>query len=331
MKKKKRSVKKSSLLMKLRLVSLVVPPVGLVLVSLIGFLGDKWWLFDIFANFRFQYTWIAAVFLGFFLFLRVWRTGAEKIALGGSLVALILNGALVGSLYFPFHTPSGEPELKILFSNIFIYNNQSAALLRFIDTTNPDVVALAEVNDRMFGYYTMQLKDTYPYSFHKRQKRLFGVAVFSKTKPTNEDIVQYFSEDALPSLKLDLSFNNKPMRLIVTHPYPPMGEWKTEQRNGQLLGAAESIGKSAMPTVIVGDFNMTPWSPVFNQILEKGNLHNSMSGMGLQTSWPAWGPKPIRIPIDQALHTDDIEVTNRYRGPITGSDHRPIVVELRLK
>jgi len=59
------------------------------------------------------------------------------------------------------------------------------------------------------------------------------------------------------------------------------------------------------------------------------DLANSQEGFGYAASWPARLPPFGRIPIDHALHSRDLTVTDRQLGPGTAaSDHRPLRVTL---
>lgn len=75
--------------------------------------------------------------------------------------------------------------------------------------------------------------------------------------------------------------------------------------------------------------NVTPWSPVFSDLLREGGLLNTSQGHGLFGSWPAWLPAG-RIPIDHCLVTPDWQVDSKRLGPDIGSDHLPVMVDLRL-
>jgi endonuclease/exonuclease/phosphatase (EEP) superfamily protein YafD len=304
-------------------------PIGLLAASVLGFLAQ--WPFELLAHFRWHYVMIATTLLLFSLFFKLYKTSAGQKAQLLLIIALGFNALLVGSLYWGDKPPSKQPaELTVLFSNVYYRNPNTQRLLPIIKEQDPDVVAMAEVTDQAFASFSAELKNTYPYAFHKREKRFFGVAIFSKHKPQNEEIVRNFSENALPSLQLDLIVHEKPVRVVVTHPYPPVAQWGAELRNEQLMGLANAVKDSRFPMVVVGDFNMTPWSSDFQRIVKQGGLKNSLVGAGFQPSWPTWLPIFFRIPIDHALVSPNIEVVDRYVLPNMGSDHRPILVKVNI-
>ena len=85
-------------------------------------------------------------------------------------------------------------------------------------------------------------------------------------------------------------------------------------------------------TVLAGDFNMTPWCPPLRGLLgDRHQLHDARrtSGAGRLTTWPAALPSALRIPIDHLLHDASVTCTNLRLGPPIGSDHLPLIADLR--
>jgi endonuclease/exonuclease/phosphatase (EEP) superfamily protein YafD len=78
--------------------------------------------------------------------------------------------------------------------------------------------------------------------------------------------------------------------------------------------------------VLAGDFNTTPWAPGYRALLSTGLDDDGRT----RTSWPAFLPFAL-IPIDHVLVSPQLQVISKRRGPRLGSDHYPIVVELRLR
>jgi endonuclease/exonuclease/phosphatase (EEP) superfamily protein YafD len=80
---------------------------------------------------------------------------------------------------------------------------------------------------------------------------------------------------------------------------------------------------------MVGDFNVTPWSPLFADLLRDSGLADSCRGFGWQPTWPTRLPAMFRIPIDHCLHGAGVAIVDRRVGPEIGSDHLPLLLELR--
>ena len=97
------------------------------------------------------------------------------------------------------------------------------------------------------------------------------------------------------------------------------------QRDRLLLGAARMIGELDGPVVVAGDFNATPFTPVFHDFLRLANLSPSKSAI---PTFPA-GIGSLGIPLDHILGRD-VRVTDVSALSATGSDHRPLQATLLL-
>ena len=95
-------------------------------------------------------------------------------------------------------------------------------------------------------------------------------------------------------------------------------------------GAAELMRETPGPKVLLGDLNVTPWSPYFQDLVEGSGLRDVRVGSGLWTTWPMPLPSFLRIPIDHCLTSDDVAVREFTTVGGTGSDHRAILVDVSV-
>ena len=82
--------------------------------------------------------------------------------------------------------------------------------------------------------------------------------------------------------------------------------------------------------VVLGDLNVTPWSPWFRRLLEAGGLADLAGGPHRPTWAPAPVPAALGLALDHVLATPGIRLLSRRLGPRLGSDHRPVVVHLEV-
>ncbi len=115
------------------------------------------------------------------------------------------------------------------------------------------------------------------------------------------------------------------LSLHVTRPENPLQAVEFADV-AQWSKAQQASGRAVL---IIGDFNQTPWSARFHNLLADGDLRNGQRGFGLQTTWPANLPAFLRIPIDLTVHSDDIRIVEREVGENWGGDHRPIHVKIQ--
>ena len=78
----------------------------------------------------------------------------------------------------------------------------------------------------------------------------------------------------------------------------------------------------------MGDLNITMWSPNYQEFVDRAELKNTRQGHGILPSWPTQFPV-LSIPIDHVLVSSEIQVRDTRIGRNVGSDHLPIIVDLR--
>jgi vancomycin resistance protein VanJ len=100
------------------------------------------------------------------------------------------------------------------------------------------------------------------------------------------------------------------------------------RRDGESRDARSWIlAGAALPTLIVGDFNLPVESAIYRR--NWGTFRNTFSragsGAGYTKYTRLWG-----IRIDHILTTDDISTRQNVVDPDVGSDHRPVIADLML-
>ncbi len=293
------------------------------LCTLAGFLGRKWWIFDIASHFRVQYFFILVASALFYLL------GDQIVALLISLLFALLNFFLIASSFSrSLVLPLESNICRLLLANVHQENQEREKLCRIIQSVRPDFIVLVEVNQAWINALYPALS-SYPYSHTALREDNYGVAVFSQ-KAIQAAEVRYFSSPLSPTVIARVQVNEKDLTIIGTHPPPPKGRINSQHRNQHLQKLAEFAAAQPGEVMICGDINLTPWSPYFKQLLVSGDLKDSRRGFGMQASWPARRPY-LWIPIDHILVSAGIQVQNRKLGPAIGSDHFPVILEFIIK
>ena len=115
-------------------------------------------------------------------------------------------------------------------------------------------------------------------------------------------------------------------RIIATHPLPPVSTEYWESRNAQLKSIAENVRDSAIPTMVCGDLNTTPWSPFFRDFMNQTGLRPASLGQGIPPTWTG-RTALLGLAIDYVTVPPEVQVVSRRIGPNLGSDHRPVIVD----
>ncbi len=287
-------------------------------------MGGEWhWALDIFNHFRLQYPFILLIAIGLLLWTRCFkRAMIAAAALAGSVLA-------IAPYLMPAPTAAAAADhagapLTLLYANVLTDNLNSYELIQLIHRKNPDLVLLVEIDSR----WDTQLQKGLPdYSVHEPITRddNFGIAVFSKLPLEIEP--RYFGRAGLPSFRCVGRSGNTSFTVWLTHPLTPLGREGWRFRNDQLEALGAEIRKESGPTLLVGDFNTTPWTHAF-RAASGGRLQDSALGRGIHPTWPTSVPPVFRIPIDHILHSADVKILERSVLEPFGSDHLPLYARL---
>lgn len=301
---------------------------GSVLATALAAAASLDWVLDLFAHFRVQYLGVQIV-LAIVLVLR----GSRRLAAVLALAALV-NGYFV----LPYAVPSaaaagGRPPARageadgfavpftLVTVNVAARNDEYERLFATIARERPDVVVVEELTPRWAERF--RGLDGYPYRVARPLSGPFGIAVFSRWPLESAEIVEL---GATPAVTARVDGPGGPFRLIGVHLLPPRSRTWSEARNAQLEAIAARLVANE-PVVVLGDFNLTPYSPHFRGWLARSGLRDSAAGRGLGFTWPTFMPL-LGIPIDHCLVGPGLTVTERRRLPKFGSDHYPLLIRL---
>lgn len=296
---------------------------GGLAATLAGLGARRWWLWELATHFT-PYTAVALMLLmvGWAMARRWCWMGLCAVCLAwqvGQLVPLyrvdpqlVVEGDFAGS------------GLRVMSQNVLTHNRHHRAVLDLVGEVDPDVVVLIET-DQTWMWEMAPLDATYPHQLRAPWRGNFGMTLYSQL-PLESAEVLLLGTAGLPSLTATVATPQGPLRLLATHTLPPIGRANAALRDDQLAAIAQWVKQSDLPTLVIGDLNITPWSPLFHDLLEGGGLHNTQRGYGVSPTWYARGV--VGLPIDHALVTAGVGVLDRRLGPAVGSDHRAVVVDL---
>ncbi len=81
--------------------------------------------------------------------------------------------------------------------------------------------------------------------------------------------------------------------------------------------------------IVLGDLNLTPWSPLFSDLEASTELTRARHGYGLTPTWYAKvGTFAMGLVLDHCLISDELECVSHRVGADIGSDHRAVIVGL---
>lgn len=289
--------------------------------TIAGFFGRFFWLFDLASSFRIQY--FVCLSLAAFPFL--WGRKYKAAVITG--IFALLNLFLLAPFYLQVSPSrvSSAKTFRAVQANVHGANQQYERFIQFVNEINPDFIAVEEYTFS-WDKALKKLRKNYPFVVSHPQGDNFGIAFFSRI-PFKSAEIKNIGPIALPSTVARFDINGQRLAIIGTHPVPPNGAQYVNFRNKQI----ESIGRFVKGVqgnvVVLGDLNVTPWTPALQDLLRDASLRDAREGYGVAPTWPVDGLLFIRFPIDYCLVSHDISVRNFKRGADFGSDHFPLIID----
>ena len=296
------------------------------------------WSFELerLTNFKVQYIWLLML-LGVMILTCWWYGKINFWAV--FLILCILSLSLVDLLPWYFSRQQVVIDrsnvLRVMSFNICALNLEIGSIATSIRSTNPDLVLLVEVTPRMMIDLKVELENDFSYSFRSPGG---GLGVLSKLSLKEPMGIKFPGSNAT-NLITTIEYQHRLIKIIGTHPFAPRRASLFEYRNLQLESIGNYLKDSQTSTILLGDFNLTPWSPYYQRLVKTANLHNTRMGFGILPTWlrgtdyvefPSWSFPILNIPIDHILITKDIKVLRTYTGDPGNSDHAPLISELAI-
>jgi endonuclease/exonuclease/phosphatase (EEP) superfamily protein YafD len=290
--------------------------------SLLSYLGGTHQVLELTTHFRWQYLCVG------FLTLLLYAFTKRRWEIGLCLFCLGLNAIDVLPWYLPTASPtfSGQP-LRVMVANVLTTNKRYDQFVQYVQQEQPAVVVVMEM-DAVWQKKLQGLKSLLPYAIEVPSEDNFGIALFSKY-PLEHPQQRDWGAGAyvVPSLSAAITIDQKLITLVATHPLPPLKPDYFTFRNQHMAELANYVKQLDHRAIVMGDLNMSMWSPYFRQFMHQTHLKSSRQGFGVQASWPADAPL-LQIPIDHRLVSPQIQVIKNRIGPDIGSDHYPLITDL---
>ena len=207
---------------------------------------------------------------------------------------------------------------RVMAYNVFLSNPTPEKPEDVIRAADPDLVVVSEVIGRNSGFLKA-LADRYPYRA-ACPADYCSLAVASKTpfrvagaRP-DKDHPQY--------IDIRVPYAGGEVRVIGVHTVTPQYQARHLR---QVEALADVVTGGQGPTVVMGDFNATP----FSLILRRFEHRTGLSRLTALASWPSSVDLP-QVAIDHIFVSPGIAATGVRLGEAGGSDHYPVIADLVL-
>ncbi len=312
-----------------------VPLAGILIVSYaLSWLARFHWTFDLFSHFMVEYA-VGALILCALLLV------SQHYVMAFACV-LVFIGASV-QIRTPMHepltfqAPNKTANFTIVQYNKLRRNPNYSGIGKWLrrNVEKYDVVMLQEIG--VDDIQKLQnLKDAYKYHFPQNLDQRFNDTYVLSNHPFN--VTPVFiggsgSNKYASRIEIKKSNFAEPVVIYTMHTITPMNGRMQKQRNSEIKNLSKFVSEEKNANVIAsGDWNITPYSPYFQDFLKTTHLRYQNYGLLPQTTWPSFGIAPfMKIPIDQVLFNDNLNLISINKGPALLSDHHSLIASFAVK
>lgn len=308
--------------------------VGAAVASVAALLTHAAWVGELAVHFRLQYA------LAFAVLTVAYLAGRRRAMAMVSLALLLLNAWFVAPYVLSAVVPqsvaatAGE-DVSVISLNLLVRNREYAEVRDYLREQDADVLVLSELSPEWVAQLRGVL-NRYPHVLAHPQHGAWGLGMYSRYPLRAAEVTDLGVRGSV-NVAATLDLPGGDVQLIGVHLVSPMSPHRAQLRNQQLSALADRLGQprtstgdARLPRLLVGDMNITPYSPYFNDLLSRTGLADAGRAAGLLGTWPTW-VMPLQIRIDHCLADPDLLVARLAKGPIVGSDHYPLEITLRKR
>ncbi len=273
-------------------------------------------------NFRTHYALLLSLALLMAAAVRHWRI-AGVAAIGLALNVWPMYGAFAGSGTPPL---SNARAVRVAAFNVHISNVNLPGIAAYLESQAVDVAVLEELSPANAERLAALLPGL-PHRYQAENQDIWGVVILSRwpliaPQPATRDGLRF-------AARADVDLGDRKFRLYGAHLNWPVTPANVRVRDAQLQALGRELAACPQTCVVVGDFNVTPWSSHFRDLLNPG-VHDCAAGRGLLGTWSSSLPALLRIRIDQCLVAGAVSVADVRIGESVGSDHFATVNDLLI-
>lgn len=251
----------------------------------------------------------------------------------GAVVVIAFHGAwavpsFAGKVEIP-PTAGAAPRFVLLAANVRWNNREPMTLVRELMASDADVLDLQEVTPAWIEEFRSGgLLDAYPHHALAAWGGSRGTAILSRL-PLQDATTLDARGNGLASATIVLGARR--VRLLAVHPVAPTMFLEYQRQRDFITDFATRATADPEPLILAGDFNTTQYHAWFGHLKRLGlrSAHTSL-GRGLANTWPNGDRRFPPIRLDHVLVTHTVIPMSIREGKGSGSDHKPVIVELAL-
>lgn len=213
---------------------------------------------------------------------------------------------------------------RVIGFNLWLRNPAIDASIALLRREAADVVVLSEVSPGWRDALD-RLADLYPYRVDCADEQRCEMVLLSR-HPW-QSARAWRGPGGTPLVEARIAIGGTDITVVGTHFARPFPDYARAGQQDQAAFLAAHLAAIEGPRVLIGDFNAAPWSPLIRTL----GQDTAMTPLpGIDGTWPAALPQPLRVPIDLILVSREFATPARRVGPQAGSDHRPVIADIPL-
>lgn len=238
------------------------------------------------------------------------------------IFALLLGGrALPG----PNPTTNGL-RVTVMTLNTLTGGVDERAVVDLVKRYQVDVLSLQELTpEAVVRLRDSGMEQELPYALDDSGPRIHGAGIWSR-RPITRTFAQ---TNPKWSKSPEAAIAGLGIRVRSVHPSPPISGERARRWKKELAALPPAATPDGSLRILAGDFNATLDHRALRALINRGYTDAADAvGDGLAGSWPTYGT--ITIAIDHVLADERIRVEKVRSMSVLGSDHRALIVQLRL-
>lgn len=293
-----------------------------VILTAAAFFGDKWWLFDYAANFRWLLFWFLLVMA------IIYTLTARGIASIVFLVAALVNGWLVVPLWMGTQpAATGEDGIRVVHADLYPRVDDTDVILDWFRDSEADLIIVAgSTADRMEPL--TEGESAYTILAAPEKEGQSGIVILgTESWPVEATLSSVHAETVY---RITVGANGQSVDFVTT-----WGDLGSNSKNADRLATrleavTAAVESATRPVSVIGNIGATRWTNGMETMRTDTGLRDATEGSGYQSTWPVssipvvggW----IGIPLDVVLMTDEITPLEFTTGPDIGAGHLPLTV-----
>lgn len=248
-----------------------------------------------------------------------------------TVLMLSLISFSAGVQYFDYSSTASPPGLRVASLNKLVVNRDYEEIRSVVKAIEPDVLGMVEVSPKDADALGEGWKHQIVTNCQCDGGRNSELMLLSRY-PLEDKGAESLGTGNGGILRADMDYIGTKLRVLVAHPKAPIRTQDLPGRNQLLIKLADEINNSPHPVIVMGDFNVTPWSREFKSFQNStADQVINVKGDGFYTTWCLDNKRSLACaPVDFIFAPIGSSAGPLNTRDINGSDHDIIWTDIIL-